>query len=213
MKEIRSRPLSKRPYTQRLRAESAAETRERILDALYDRLHEAPAAPISVDEVARRARVARSTVYLVFGSRSGLIDALTDRLLAGAGYDQIQEAVRHPDARETLRGGLAGGVDMYAAHHDVFRVLNSMSKLDPDGVGQALARSEAKRAKSMGWLAGRLSEQGALRPGITQERAADVIWLLASFEAYDSLVSGRGLSPRAAAGLLVETAAQALLAD
>ena len=205
--------MSKRPYTQRLRAESAAETRERILDALYDRLRQAPAEPISVDEVARRARVARSTVYLVFGSRSGLFDALTDRLLAGAGYDRIQEAVRHPDARETLRGGLTGTVDMYAAHHDVFRVLSSMAKLDPDAVGQALARSEAKRGASMGWLAGRLAEQGALRPGITKERAADVIWLLASFEAYDSLASGRGLAARVAADVLVETAARALLAD
>ena len=157
--------MARRPYTQRLRAESAAETRERILDALYDRLREAPAEPISVDEVARRARVARSTVYLVFGSRSGLFDALTDRLLAGAGYDQIQEAVRRPDARETLRGGLAGGADMYAAHHDVFRVLNAMAKLDPGGVGQALARSEAKRADGMGWLAGRLADQGGPAPG------------------------------------------------
>jgi AcrR family transcriptional regulator len=212
VKAVRSGLLPKRPYTQRLRAESAAETRERILDALYDRLREAPAEPISIDEVARRARVARSTVYLVFGSRSGLFDALTGRLIAGAGYDRIQEAVRRPDARETLRGGLAGGADMYAAHHDVFRVLNAMAKLDPGGVGQALARSEAKRADGMSWLAGRLADQGALRPGITQERAADVIWLLASFDAYDSLASGRGLSPRAAADVLVETAAQALLA-
>ena len=204
--------MAKRPYEQRLRAESAAETRERILDALYDRLREAPAEPISVDEVARRARVARSTVYLVFGSRGGLFDALTDRLLAGAGYDRIQEAVRHPDARETLRGGVAGGADMYAAHHEVFRVLNAMAKLDPEGVGRALARSEAKRAKSMGWLAGRLAEQGALRPGVPEKRAADVIWLLASFEAYDALASGRGLSPRAAADVLVETAVRTLLA-
>ena len=205
--------MAKRPYQQRLRAESAAETRERILDALYDRLREAPAEPISVDEIARRARVARSTVYLVFGSRSGVFDALTDRLLVGAGLDRIQEAVRHPDARETLRGGLAGGVDMYAAHHGVFRVLSAMAKLDPEGVGHALARSEVRRAEGMSWVAGRLAEQDALRPGITPERAADVIWLLASFEAYDSLASGRGLSPSATAELLDETAVLALLSD
>ena len=77
--------MSKRRYEQRLRAEAAEETRRRILDALYDRLREAPADPVSVDEVARIARVARSTVYLVFGSRSGLFDALTEHLFQGAG--------------------------------------------------------------------------------------------------------------------------------
>lgn len=204
--------MAKRPYEQRLRAESAAETRERILDGLYDRLREAPAEPISVDEVARRARVARSTVYLVFGSRGGLFDALTDRLLQGAGYDRIGEAVRHPDPRETLRGGLAGGVHMYAAHHDVFRVLSSMAKLDPEGVGQALARSETRRAAGMQWLAGRLAEQGALRAGLTTGRAAHVIWLLAGFDAYDALATGRGLGRDETIEILVDVAEHALLA-
>ena len=102
--------MSKRRYEQRLRAEAADETRRRILDALYDRLREAPADPVSVDEVARIARVARSTVYLVFGSRSGLFDALTESLFQGAGWDSILEAFRHPDARETLRRGLVAFV-------------------------------------------------------------------------------------------------------
>ena len=204
--------MSKRRYEQRLRAESAAETRRRILDALYERLREAPAEPVSVDEVARLAGVARSTVYLAFGSRSGLFDALTEHLFAGAGYDRIEEAVKHEDARETLRGGLAGGVQMYAAHHEVFRVLGSMAKLDPDGVGQALARSEARRSASMDWLAGRLAEQRLLRRGVTPELAAHVIWLLASFDAYDALATGRGLSPEETADVLVDTADHALLA-
>jgi AcrR family transcriptional regulator len=204
--------MGKRRYDQRLRAEAAAETRQRILDALYERLREAPADPISVDEVARLARVARSTIYLVFGSRSGLFDALTDNLFQGAGYDRLLEATRDPDAGETLRGGLEGGVHMYAAHHDVFRVLSSMAKLDPDGVGQALARSEAHRAASMAWLAGRLADQGLLRPDVTPDHAAHVIWLLASFDAYDSLATGRGLSPQAVADILVDTAEHTLLA-
>src|SRR3712207_3936290 len=109
--------MGKRQYTQRLRAQAAEENRQRILDALYDLVREAPARPISVDEVARRAGVARSTIYLVFGSRSGLFDALTDHLFTGAAYHRLVEAVRHPDAREALRGALAAGVEMYVAHH------------------------------------------------------------------------------------------------
>src|SRR5262245_53543936 len=124
--------MSKRPYRQRARADAAAETRAHILDTLYEQLEAAPAEPVSVDQIARRAGVSRSTVYLIFGSRSGLFDALTDRLIQGEGYDRIAEATRHPDARETLRGGLEGGVHMYAAHHDVLRVLYATAKLDPE---------------------------------------------------------------------------------
>lgn len=204
--------MSKRRYEQRLRAEAAEATRRRILDALYDRLREAPAEPVSVDEVARLARVARSTVYLVFRSRSGLFDALTEQLFLGEGWDRILEAFRNPDAGETLRRGLAGGVQMYAAHQEVFRVLYSMAKLDPGGVGQALARSEQSRAAGMARLAGRLAEQALLREGITPEHATHVIWLLASFDAYDSLASGRELTPEATADILVDTAERTLLA-
>ena len=69
-----------RKYEQQLRAESAEETRRRILDAVARRLREAPTEPVSLDQVAKLARVARSTIYLIFGSRAGLFDAFTEDL-------------------------------------------------------------------------------------------------------------------------------------
>jgi AcrR family transcriptional regulator len=213
VKLLESESVPKRAYEQRLRAETAEENRQRILDALYERLAEAPAQPISVDEVARRARVSRSTVYLAFGSRSGLFAALTERLLRGAGYDRILEAVRAPDARETLRGGLEGGVQLYAAHRDVLRVLHAMAKLDPAGAGQGIARAERDRADGMAWLANRLDEQKVLRPGLTPAHAAHMFWLFASFDAYDLLASGRGLRPEEIVDILTRAAEGALLTE
>jgi AcrR family transcriptional regulator len=213
VKMLMSNPMAKRRYTQRLRAQAAEENRQRILDALYERLREAPEQPSSVDEVAQRAGVARSTIYLVFGSRSGLFDALTDHLLTGPGYQRILEAVRLPDARESLRGALAGGVDMYAAHHEVLRTLGSMAKLDPEGVGQAIARGENERSRGVARVAARLQDQGDLRPGVTVDRATAALWLLAGFDAYDALATGLGLSPEEIADVLVDTAESALLAD
>jgi AcrR family transcriptional regulator len=205
--------MSKRPYRQRLRAKAAEETRRRILDALYELLRDRPADAPSVEEIADRARVSRSTVYLAFGSRSGLFEALTERLLLGPGNERIEEAARDPDPRATLRGGLEGGVRMYAAHHDVLRVLYAAGKLDPDGAGRAIARSERRRYESMGWLADRLAEQGVLRSDVPPDRAAHVIWLLAGFDAYDALASGRGLGPDAVTQILTVTAEAALLAE
>lgn len=204
---------TRRAYEQRIRAESAEETRTRILDALHDLLRERPDGSISVDQVAKRARVARSTVYLAFGSRRGLFDALTERLLSGEGFDEILRAVRLPDARESLRGGITGGVKQFAANHDALRVLNAMRTLDPTGAGEAVARVEAQRSSGMARLARRLGEQGLLRPGLTPEQAAHVLWLFAGFDAFDTLATGRGLDPDEVTAILIEIAEHALLAD
>jgi AcrR family transcriptional regulator len=200
-----------RKYEQRLRAEAAQETRRRILDAVHARLREAPAEPLSLDEVARSADVARSTIYLVFGSRAGLFEALVEDLLERGGFDRLVEAVAHPDAREHLRAGLRAGLEMYAADRDVHRVLFSMGQLHPEALGGAVQRWEERRAGGIEYLARRLEEQGALRADVTVDQAANVLWALSSFESFDLLYTGRGLSASEAADVLVATAERSLV--
>src|SRR5690349_21163419 len=137
--------MARRKYQQRLRAEHADATRRRILVALEERLREAPTEPVSLDDVARRAGVARTTIYLVFGSRAGLFDALARQLWDRAGLPELTAAVAHPDALEHLRGGLRTSTEMYAAIRDVAATLFSMAALDPDSVGGAMARLEERR--------------------------------------------------------------------
>ena len=52
-----------RQYEQRARAEESERTRMRIIDAVFERLRDAPAEPVAVDRIATMAGVARSTVY------------------------------------------------------------------------------------------------------------------------------------------------------
>jgi AcrR family transcriptional regulator len=202
--------MASRKYEQKLRAESAEQTRRRILDALARRLREAPAEAISVDRIAQMAGVARSTVYLVFGSRAGLFDALAEDIVERSGGARLVESVTQPDALESLRAGIRSGTEMLAVDRDVLRALHSMAELDEEAVGGAVRRFEEHRAKSMLWLARRLSRQKALRPGITQNDAAHVLWLLTGFDAFDTLYTGRGLSVDKVADLLVETAERTL---
>ena len=203
--------MATRRYEQRLRAQSAEETRRRVLDAVYDQLREAPAQPVSVERIARTAGVARSTVYASFGSRAGLFDAFAADLLERGGFRRVLDAVADPDPRVTVRAGITGGVHTFAAHRDVFRALISMAELDPDAVGGAMQRSEQRRAKGMLWLARRLARDGALREGLTATQAADRLWILTSFDAFDLLYNGRGRSARAVAGVLVDMAGRSVL--
>lgn len=204
--------MASRRYEQKLRAESAAETRRRILEAVYARLRQAPAEAVSVERVAKMAGVSRSTVYLIFESRAGLFDALAADLYERAGYPRLLEAVRVDDAWDAAGGGIRAGVDIFAADRDVFRALHSMEQIDPEAVGGTIRRIEKQRGAGMAWAARRLREQGYLRDGVSAAEAAHILWIQASFEAFDLLYTGRQLSARKVADLLVAVAERSLLA-
>jgi AcrR family transcriptional regulator len=203
--------MATRRYEQRERAEAAERTRRRILDAVIEHLRRSPGEPVSLEQIADKADVARSTVYAIFGSRAGLFDAVAADVLEGDAYDRLLEAKFEPDAREHLRAGFRSGVEMLAKDRDIVRALFSMAPLDPDGVGAAVRRREEARAGGMRRVARRLREQGLLASGVSAADAEHILWVLTSFEAFDLLHTGRGLSPATAARLLTETAERALL--
>ena len=199
-----------RKYEQRRRAEAAEDTRRRILDAVYEQLRTAPAEPISIDRIARAAEVARSTVYVVFGSRAGLFDALGEDLLHRAGFQRMLRQSRQPDARESLRAAIYELAAMYAAERDVIRALVSRAQLD----------TGASPVQSGSWRTPRPRHDRphprARRPRTatarcrSPETAADALWLLTSFDAFDLLHTGRGLATRRVADTLTAMAERAV---
>jgi AcrR family transcriptional regulator len=204
--------MATRPYEQRARAEEAERTRMRIIEAVLTRLREAPAEPVSVDRIADMAGVARSTVYAIFGSRSGLFDAVGRELHARSGYARLIEAKHQPDARDHLRAGFLAASEMLAASRDIYRALHSMAQLDEQAVGGAVRRKEEERTAGMRRLAERLAEQGVLREDLSVEDAEHVLWVLTSFESFDSLYTGRSLSTDRTVELLIDTAERTLYA-
>lgn len=202
--------MATRKYEQRQRAEAARETRRRIIDAVYERLRAAPSERVDIGRVARAAGVARPTVYGVFGSRAGLFDAVGADLLERGGLAETLRATRVPDARAGLRAFFPGTVGMYAAHRDVMRPLMSMALLDAAAVGGSVQRLEEDRAAGVGRLARRLADQGELRPDVEAGQAADLLWLLSGFDAFDQLFTGRGLTAERTAAALLTTAERSL---
>ena len=205
--------MPSRTYTQRARAEQAARTRTAIIEAVFASLRESPTEPVAVDQIARAAGVARSTVYAIFGSRAGLFDAVGFELAQRSGYDRLLEAKHHPDARGYLRAGLRAASEMYAANRDVYRALRSMAQLDADAVGGVVERMDSERAAAMRRLARRFAEEDALRQGLAVQEAEHALWVLTSFESFDSLFTDRGLSTARTVSTLNRLAERALLAD
>jgi AcrR family transcriptional regulator len=96
-----------RPYDMRRRAEKAAATGERILDAAVALFWERPTDDISLDAVAERASVTAQTVIRRFGGKDGLFASAAQRE-----FERVA-GTRDPAAVSTVREAVRQLVDHY----------------------------------------------------------------------------------------------------
>jgi AcrR family transcriptional regulator len=93
-------------YSSPLRAEQAAATRDRIVDAAVALLQDGDVSAFGMQDVADRAGVAVRTVYRAFPSKgdliAGVLDAIRERFEAAAGL--------RPTTREELQASVPGAV-------------------------------------------------------------------------------------------------------
>ena len=89
---MKSPTATPRRYRMVARAEAAAATGERILDAAVEAFWESP-ADVSLGEVARRAGVSVQTVIRHFGGRDGLTAAAVEREVQRVGEQRGQAPV------------------------------------------------------------------------------------------------------------------------
>ena len=196
---------SKRPYRQRLRAESSALTRQRIIESARQVLTTQPFHGFNISEVAELARVVRSTIYTVFGSREGLLRAVAQDMTERGGWERMREAFRDPDAWQAIRRNLEEGTRMIASEHPVALAITVLAAVDPDAAVVA-AEMDELRLRGVRSLATRLGEQGYLRPELSQQEAVDILWVLTSWNTFNQLYGGRELDQPVVADRLVTMA-------
>ena len=169
------------------RRETTDETRLRILAAARELLTSQPGrVRFSLDEVARRAGVARMTVYYQFGSLRGLLEALLDSLASAGGMQHLADAFRQADARRAVDQFIAVFVGFWESDRLVLRGLGALTALDPELAAVVEERSGWRR-KGARILIERLRKQTGRPRRKDMEDAEDVLFLLTSFATYDTL--------------------------
>src|SRR6185503_19816204 len=118
----------RRIRTRAIAAEDKELRRGAIVAAAHAMVHRDPSASFSVDELARRAGLAKGTLYLYFGSREEVLLTLHVQQSHEI-FDVIERALAQPnaDARKVLAAGMA-----YLRTHPEFYPLasNCRSMLD-----------------------------------------------------------------------------------
>jgi AcrR family transcriptional regulator len=183
--------MTPRPYRMHRRQESADENRLRILAAARELLTASKRSTrFSVEEVARRAGVARMTVYYQFGSLRGLLEGLLDSLASAGGMQHLAEAFREPDPRQGIDRFVAVFMDFWESDRPVLRALAAFAALDPE-LAAAIEERSGWRRKGARRLLERLAKQTGRPTRSEMEDAEDLLFVLTSFSTYDTLVSAR----------------------
>jgi AcrR family transcriptional regulator len=183
--------MSPRPYRMERRQETAAENLLRIISAARDLLASGKSsAGFSVEAVARRAGVARMTVYHQFGSLAGLLEGLCDSLAIAGGMNHLADAFRRPDALDALDHFIAVFIQFWESDRAVIRGLGALAVLDPE-LAAVLEERYGWRRKGVKVILDRLAKQTGRPKSKDMDEAADLLYMLTSFGTYDTLAGPR----------------------
>jgi AcrR family transcriptional regulator len=150
-------------------------TRLTILQAAWDRLSK-PDDPARLEDIAADADVTRQSVYLHFGSRTGLLIALVDHM-----DDVLELNKRIAELRAVT--------DPVVAFEQTLR----LAPTDPDAAAAFDDRMKL-RLRGLTDVLRTVEEQGKLSPDWTARQAAEACWQAGHPSSYELLVVGRGWS-------------------
>jgi AcrR family transcriptional regulator len=138
--------VAPRAYTQRRRAESAAATRGRIIEAAIAvyREHGYPGA--TLQRIAARADVSRGTILHHFGDGEGLLGAVLDGALASLDVPDGSVLAGVPDPAARARRFVAEMFGFYVRTSDWWRVFTGGTNELPSNPAFAAATSRYEAA-------------------------------------------------------------------
>jgi TetR/AcrR family transcriptional regulator of autoinduction and epiphytic fitness len=201
----------------RSRAERTGANRLRMLESARSLFTAQGYPATTMEQIAAEAGVAVQTMYYTFRTKARLLCEVVE--LAGAGQPNpvpvmqrpwMAEALSSPSASRALALAVEHGTDIYERIAPLRPALAAAAATDPYVETYALGIATGRRA-GMGRLIARLAELGALRAGLGQARATDLLFVLDSHETFLGLTRQAGWSITEYKAWLFTTLSQQLL--
>ncbi len=173
----------------------------------------------TIEAISAASDVPAATVYRLFASKRGILKALLDVSIVGDDDDvpmterpSVRSLLDDPDPRSVLTGLVGIAAEVNARTSAIYRILVSAAASDPDAAG-LLDELTGQRQQGQGRVVRTLARSGALRPGLRERDAGDLIHALASPEVYGLLVVDRGWPPDRYVRWLTDTLVDQLLPE
>lgn len=188
MKHVSQSGEEKRPYHSQIRQRQAEETRRRILVAARALFESRGYALATLEAIAELAEVSPKTIAAVFGSKLALLAEVINPEAFSPGVRQLIEELRATEdpARQL---SLVAQITRHAYEPLVssLELLRTAGAVAPE-LADVARQIGTRRHQNQARLIASLHEQGILRPDLSSEEAASVLWALTSYDLYRMLV-------------------------
>ncbi|MGW6456090.1 TetR/AcrR family transcriptional regulator [Streptomyces sp. NPDC055078] len=192
------------------RSDYAEATRLAIVDAARMLFSRKGYFMTTVEDIAKEARVAPTTVYAVSGGKQGLILTLVDiwsqAPIVAESMDKL-DAFTDPD--ELLRQTATVVRSMRESYGDIMRVVLTTAPHN-EAVSEGLATGTERYRDAIADVAAHLRKIGGMHPDMTAQQATDIMWFYFGYTGYSTLVDDNGWSCDQAERWLVQQATTAL---
>jgi AcrR family transcriptional regulator len=207
----------KRPYNSARRQAQARETRRQIVEAARKLFVEYGYAGATIEAIAQDAGVSPETIFATFGNKRAILAALID--VAVGGDEQPIPLLRRPGPQTVLQepdpvrllqrfaADISGILERVAP---IFEIMRAAAKTEPD-IAELLNKLLEERLQNLATAVQRLSARSALREGLDDAQAAEIVWTITSPEVFSLLTVDRGWSRERYAQWLGDTLARLLL--
>jgi AcrR family transcriptional regulator len=181
-----------------LRAEQAAATRRRIVDAARRLLLERGFAATKLDQVADEAGVALPTLTGYFPNKAALLEEVLRAVVSGAADeeqppigDQLRALLDIADQEQLLAAVSAVIRTANERAFELFEIMRKAAAADPKIEERRRSGAEARRRDQVP-IVRHLKRHRALRADLSEQQATDILWLFSSPDVYRLLVHDSG---------------------
>ena len=191
-------PVKKRRYDTSARRAASAATKQRILDAARELFIQEGYRSATVASIARRAGVNVDTVYALAGRKPLLLQELIEQAISGTDHpvpaeerDYVIALRAEPDPYRKIQIYARATRENLQRLAPLFLALRDASSTEPEAQAVWAGISD-RRAANMRRFAQDLERTGQLRPDLSLDDAADIVWATNSSETFVMLTVERG---------------------
>jgi len=182
------------------RRERAKATQRRIVKAADKLFSEQGYVGTTMAQVAEAAGVAVQTVYFAFNTKAALLSRAYQLAVGGEPEPRVPQEqpwyaamAVEPGILPALRHLVTGVGEIMRRVTPLYLIARVAADEDPDAA-RMMAVNQELRANGYKEALELLRAKAEFRPGLTLERATDLLLLFVGMDAYDTLVNSRGWS-------------------
>lgn len=204
--------MAVRPYLRpRSDDPTPSATESRVLAAAEKLIDAGTFHQATVAELAEHAGVARATVFGRFGSKLGVLEALSVRCSGGPEIRGVREAFQVDDPRAAVAAVVAAVAALWERQGHILLTAKAVVELEPGAI-RIIDEQRADQRRSIERLVSRLVDGGALRDGLGAGEAVATLHMITSVESFVELRRHGGLPLHRTVELLTQLAAGVLSA-